>query len=385
MRGIIKKISAISIAAIMIMSASVIDLSYKGVSICDSSVACAASLNAPSINVNEQSYTNLKVSWNKVSSATKYYVYRSTSKLGTYKKVGETKNLYYQDKSVDQNKTYYYKVKAAGSSSSSKYSSVKAGKIVTTVKLGSVPKYSGKPVVKLNDNKPKFSDKMKKSKKSFETYSKLDSLGRCGITYSCIGKDLMPTEERGSIGMIKPTGWHTVRYDDLVDGKYLYNRCHLQAFMLTGENANERNLVTGTRYMNVEGMLPYETKVCDYIKRTGNHVLYRVTPVVSGKDLVCRGVQMEAYSIEDKGRGVCFNVFAYNVQPGVIINYATGESRRAEATQGGAATSDSEKKTYVLNTNTKKFHLPTCSSVGDMSPSNKETVKKTRKAVIGMG
>lgn len=195
---------------------------------------------------------------------------------------------------------------------------------------GEVPEYSGAPAVELNDNVPFFAQS-EVVDTAYEDYAPLDSLGRCGSAMACIGTELMPTEERGDIGMIKPSGWHTVRYDDLIKDKYLYNRCHLIAFMLAGENANERNLTTGTRYLNVEGMLPYEEEVCDYVKETGNHVMYRVSPVFVGKELVARGVLMEAYSVEDSGRGVRFCVFAYNVQPGVVIDYATGESWRAES------------------------------------------------------
>ena len=159
----------------------------------------------------------------------------------------------------------------------------------------------------------------------FEHYSDLDSLGRCGVAYSCVGTELMPTEKRGSIGNVKPSGWHSVKYD-FIDGKYLYNRCHLIGYQLTAENANRKNLITGTRYLNVEGMLPFENMVADYIKETKNHVLYRVTPIFDGNDLVCRGVKMEAKSIEDNGDGICFNVFVYNIQPGVHIDYASGDS-----------------------------------------------------------
>ena len=163
----------------------------------------------------------------------------------------------------------------------------------------------------------------------FEEYSPLDSLGRCGQAYAMICRQLMPDKERESIREVKPSGWHTVRYDDLIQDKYLYNRCHLIGYQLAGENANERNLITGTRYMNTEGMLPFEIQVADYVRYTGNHVLYRVSPIYEGRDLVARGVKMEAYSIEDSGEGVCLNVFVYNVQPGIEIDYATGESRRA--------------------------------------------------------
>ena len=196
--------------------------------------------------------------------------------------------------------------------------------------ISKVPAYSGAPYVELNNNVPAFSDE-EKSETSFERYSELDELGRCGPAIANIGKDLMPREKRGSIGMIKPSGWHTVRYDDLVDGKYLYNRCHLIGFQLSGENANERNLITGTRYMNVEGMLPFEDMVTDYVQDTNNHVLYRVTPIFEGKNLVASGVQMEAQSVEDHGKGIEFNVFVYNIQPGITIDYATGNSHLEKA------------------------------------------------------
>lgn len=197
------------------------------------------------------------------------------------------------------------------------------------IDIDTIPEYSGSPYVEMNYNQPDFSeDDMQRE--SFEEYSDLDSLGRCGQAYALIGTDTMSDEDRGSIGQIKPSGWHTVRYDDLIDGKYLYNRCHLIGFQLAGENANEKNLITGTRYMNVDGMLPFENQVADYVETTGNHVLYRVTPVFEGDELVARGVQMEALSVEDDGQGVAFNVFVYNVQPGVDIDYQTGESQRTE-------------------------------------------------------
>lgn len=190
--------------------------------------------------------------------------------------------------------------------------------------LESIPAYSGKPYVEINGNNPSFASS-DFTTASFEKYSDLDSLGRCGVAYANVGKDIMPTEERGSIGSVKPTGWHTVKYDN-VDGKYLYNRCHLIGYQLTAENANEKNLITGTRYLNVEGMLPFENMVADYVKETGNHVLYRVTPIFEGNNLVASGVHVEAKSVEDNGEGICFNVYCYNVQPGVTIDYATGES-----------------------------------------------------------
>lgn len=189
----------------------------------------------------------------------------------------------------------------------------------------SIPAYSGTFCVEINNNVPFFSA-TDLTTEAFEFYSPLDKLGRCGPALACLGKETMPTEERGSIGMIKPSGWHTIRYDDLIGDKYLYNRCHLIAYALSGENANEQNLITGTRYLNVSGMQPYENKAADYIYRTGNHVLYRVTPVFENDNLVATGVLMEAQSVEDEGAGLMFNVFIYNIQPGITIDYLTGDS-----------------------------------------------------------
>ena len=197
----------------------------------------------------------------------------------------------------------------------------------SSISSDEIPNASDKPYTELNGNIPTFAN-APLTAVSFERYSELDSLGRCGVAEACIGTDIMPTEDRGSIGQIKPSGWHTVKYDN-IDGKYLYNRCHLIGFQLTGENANEQNLITGTRYLNVEGMLTFENMVADYVKETKNHVMYRVTPVFEGQNLVAKGVQMEAYSVEDKGEGICFNVFVHNVQPGITINYKTGESNLA--------------------------------------------------------
>ena len=202
----------------------------------------------------------------------------------------------------------------------------------SVVTMDSLPEYAGEPYVVLYGNEPLFTEEERTKTQSYEVYEPLDFLKRCGVTGACIGPDLMPTEERGEIGMVKPSGWHTVRYDDLVDGKYLYNRCHLIGYQLSGENTNEMNLITGTRYMNVEGMLPFENQVADYVRRTGNHVMYRVTPDFRGVEMLARGVQMEAWSVEDNGEGVCFHVYCYNVQPGVEITYLTGESRRTEET-----------------------------------------------------
>jgi DNA-entry nuclease len=198
-------------------------------------------------------------------------------------------------------------------------------KISSVSSISEIPEYDGSAYVVINNNEPNFED-ISKSGESFEVYSELDSLGRCGEAYASIGKDLMPTESRGSIGSVKPTGWHTVKYDN-IDGKYLYNRCHLIGYQLTGENANKNNLITCTRYMNTVGMLEFENKVANYIKSTGNHVLYRVTPIFEDDNLLASGVTMEAYSLEDNGEGVKFNVFVYNVQPGISIDYKTGESK----------------------------------------------------------
>lgn len=241
--------------------------------------------------------------------------------------------------------------------------------------------------------RPDFSEE-EWTTESSETYSPLDSLGRCGVAYANIRVDLMPTEERGSIGQVKPTGWHTVRYD-CVDGEYLYNRCHLIGYQLSGENANECNLITGTRYLNVEGMLPFENLVHDYVEETENHVLYRVTPIYEGDNLVASGVQMEALSVEDSGEGVCFNVYVYNCQPGVTIDYATGESwlteedtdQSAQPSSDPTPTASSEagETTYILNTSSLKFHLPTCSGVASMKESNKQTYTGSREDLIAQG
>ena len=253
-----------------------------------------------------------------------------------------------------------------------------------TVSLSDLPAYSGEPYVVVNDNQPDFPEE-DYTTDSFESYSPLDELGRCGTAYANIGIDLMPTEERGSIGQVKPSGWHTVKYD-CVDGKYLYNRCHLIGYQLTAENANEENLITGTRYLNVDGMLPFENLVADYITETENHVLYRVTPIFQEDDLVASGVLMEAESVEDGGEGVCYCVYVYNVQPGVTIDYATGESwledeGPAESKSAGVT----EEMEYILNTNSKKFHLPDCSGVASMNPNNREDYTGDRQTLIDQG
>lgn len=274
----------------------------------------------------------------------------------------------------------------------------------TKLSLEDVPAYSGAPYVEINGNEPDFSSS-DLTEEAFETYSALDSLGRCGTAYANVGVELMPTEDRGDIGQVKPSGWHTVKYD-CVDGKYLYNRCHLIGYQLTGENANEENLITGTRYLNVEGMLPFENMVADYVQETENHVLYRVTPIYEGSDLVARGVQMEALSVEDQGAGICFNVYVYNVQPGVTIDYATGDSwLEDEAPETSGSTSETaqpqepestqepqdtqtetgEEERYVLNTNSDKFHLPTCPSVESIKEENRQDYTGTREDLIAQG
>lgn len=250
----------------------------------------------------------------------------------------------------------------------------------TSVSLDSIPEYSGDPYVVVNNNVPFFSEEDLEAE-VFESYGDLDSLGRCTVAYSMVGTETMPTQERGNIGQVKPTGWHAVKYDN-VDGKYLYNRCHLIGYQLTAENANVNNLITGTRYLNVQGMLPFENLTADYIKETGNHVLYRVTPVFERDNLVASGVLMEGESVEDDGEAIQFCVYVYNVQPGIIIDYATGDSRLDDGTGGSF---QSARKTYVLNTNSKTFHKPDCGSVGKIKDSNKQTFVGTREEAIKNG
>ena len=257
--------------------------------------------------------------------------------------------------------------------------------------ISEIPAYSGSPYVVINNNIPYFTES-DYTTNSYEYYSDLDPLGRCGVCVASIGKDLMPTEERGSIGSVKPTGWHTVKYDN-VDGKYLYNRCHLIGYQLSGENANTKNLITGTRYLNIQGMLPFENMVADYVKETGNHILYRSTPIFEGNNLLASGVLLEAYSVEDKGEGICFNVYCYNVQPDISIDYATGDSSFAgtqkteppKQTEQPNSPAQNVESTYILNTNTKKFHYSSCSSVKQMSDKNKQTYTGSREYLISQG
>ena len=287
----------------------------------------------------------------------------------------------------------------------------------TSFNLADVPAYSGQPYVAVNGNVPYFTD-ADLTDVSFESYSDLDSLGRCGVAYASVSQDTMPTEKRGSIGEVKPTGWHTAKYDN-VDGKYLYNRCHLIGYQLTAENANVENLITGTRYLNVQGMLPFENLTADYVKETGNHVMYRVTPVFEGDNLVASGVLMEAESVEDEGDGVLFCVYVYNVQPGVTIDYATGKSELAEDGNTGSSSSGStagsgkttgssnvgnnslgasgssgksntsasgtESGTYILNTKTMKFHRTDCDSVKNIKSENRKKYTGEREKLIDEG
>lgn len=238
------------------------------------------------------------------------------------------------------------------------------------VSLDAIPAYDGKAYVAVNNNEPFFTDS-DMTTTAFENYSDLDSLGRCGVAYANICKDIMPTEERGKIGMIKPSGWHTVKYDVIKD-RYLYNRCHLIGYQLAGENANPKNLITGTRYLNVEGMLPFENLVADYVNNTGNHVLYRVTPMFSDSNLVANGVLIEAKSVEDNGGGILFNVYCYNVQPGVGINYENGDSwldgttgsassgSDSSAAENSAADSSNSETMVHITATGKKYHRAGC-------------------------
>lgn len=255
------------------------------------------------------------------------------------------------------------------------------------VEVSDVPEYSGEPYVVVNNNEASFTEE-EMTTDVFEQYDPLDEFGRCGEAYANICEELMPTEERQSISSVKPTGWQSVEYD-IVDGKYLYNRCHLIGFQLAGENANENNLITGTRYCNVEGMLPFENMVAEYVEETGNHVLYKVIPIFEGANLVASGVQMEAKSVEDDGEGVEFNVYCYNVQPGVEIDYETGDSKLSdegiETVKDSDSKDEDEEHTYILNINSKKFHLEGCSGTKTMKKENKKEYTENRKELISKG
>lgn len=271
-----------------------------------------------------------------------------------------------------------------------------------------IPEFNDNSYEEINSNIPFFTDK-DLTKEAFESYSDLDSLGRCGVAFALLGKETMPEERRGEIGDIKPSGWHTVKYPEIISDNYLYNRCHLIAFQLAGENDNEKNLITGTRYFNVSGMEPFENKVASYIENTNNHVLYRVTPIYNQDDLVATGVLMEARSVEDNGKGLSYCVFVYNYQPGIIIDYQNGDSKVDEtyvvdnsntsATEktsedkttenieitSEVSTEDNLEVTYIINLNTKKFHRPTCSSVNEMKEKNKDYSTLSRDEIINQG
>ena len=257
-------------------------------------------------------------------------------------------------------------------------SEIQGGK--ESISLDDIPEYSGEPYVEINGNEPDFPDDGS-GEESFETYSELDSLGRCGVAYASVGADLMPTGERESISQVKPTGWQTDKYEH-EDGKYLYNRCHLIGYQLSGENANERNLITGTRYMNVEGMLPFENMVADYVKETDCHVLYRVTPVFEGDNLLANGVQMEAYSVEDEGESISFNVFVYNVQPGVSIDYATGDNAKGDKDFTQA---EDSKGVIRGNSRSKIYHCPGQAAYEEMADSKHLVVFQTEEEAQNAG
>ena len=261
---------------------------------------------------------------------------------------------------------------------------VDADSVASVQNVQDIPNFTGEPYVVLKDNVPDFTEE-ELTTEAFEEYSSQDELGRCGTAVASIGQEIMPTEERGSIGHVKPSGWQTVKYNDVIEGNYLYNRCHLIGFQLAGENANKDNLITGTRYLNVEGMLPFENEVADYVQQTGNHVMYRVTPFYQGDDLVAGGVQMEAYSVEDAGEGVQFNIFCYNVQPQITINYTNGDSYITNEAPEDSTQDTKEEVTYIVNKNTHKFHRPDCKSVQDMKPKNRKEFTGTRDELIEAG
>lgn len=244
--------------------------------------------------------------------------------------------------------------------------------------------FSGEPFVVVNNNIPYFTDSEKKNTEVFEKYSELDNLGRCGVAYANVCKKLMPTEDRESLSSVTPSGWKNKQYD-FVDGGWLYNRAHIIGFQLAGEQANKLNLITGTRYFNVDGMLTFENMVADHVKETNNHVLYRVTPIYNGNNLVAEGVLMEGWSVEDGGEGICFNVFCYNVQPGVEINYKTGDSWLSSEKIPENNEQNNKKETYILNTNSKKFHKENCNNAKDISEKNKKVYNGTKDELIDDG
>lgn len=271
-------------------------------------------------------------------------------------------------------------VHSSGSEESEKPNTSTGTGTADPVKLSSIPAFSGNAYAVINDNQPNFSAS-ELTTKAYENYADLDSQGRCGTAIASCGKEIMPAdgEERGSFSSIYPSGWKQAKYSG-ISGGYLWNRCHLIGWQLSAENANRKNLITGTRYMNINGMLPFENMVADYVKETGNHVLYRVTPIFTGDDLVADGVEMEALSMEDDGEGISFHIFAYNNQPGISINYATGDSTLSESS--GTMTDQQE---YVMNTSSMKFHLPSCSSVSSIKDENKATYQGPREDLIAEG
>lgn len=270
----------------------------------------------------------------------------------------------------------------------------------TAIEQDGIPQWTGEPYVALNGDEPYFTNKEMEDE-YFQEFSELDGRERCGEAVACVDREHMPEGEREGIGMIKPSGWQLSKYEFIGNGGYLFNRCHLIGWQLTGVNAEERNLITGTRYFNVEGMLPFENMVADYVNETDNHVMYRVTPVYKGKELVARGVIMEAESVEDNGEGLSFNVFVFNVQPGVEIDYSNGENCLADDsdklisqyyeteidTHHNTASQpiDVSKYDYILNTNSMKFHYPDCGSVSDMSEHNKQGYNGSRDSLIKRG
>ncbi len=266
--------------------------------------------------------------------------------------------------------------------SSEKETTTQYTEIAQSKSVSEVKPYTVYPYTVINNNIPEF--EKTDYTKSFEKYGKLDSLGRCTSCIANIGTDLMPTEERGAIGSVKPTGWQVAKYSN-IDGRYLYNRCHLIGYQLTAENANPNNLITGTRYLNIEGMLPFENKVATYVKATSNHVLYRVTPIFKDDELVARGVQMEAYSIEDEGEGVEFNVYCYNVQPDIEIDYKTGNSKYVGNEAETTDNDNGEKQKYIVNINTRKFHKADCSSAKKIKDENKKTYTGYRESLVKNG
>ena len=248
--------------------------------------------------------------------------------------------------------------------------------------LSKIPEFNNSPIYEYNNNKPSFTSSEITSK-AYEKYSELDDLGRVGTAIACLGEETLPTSSRGDINSVTPTGWKQAKYDEIDNGGYLYNRCHLIAHELAGEDANAKNLATGTRYMNVSGMLPYENIIRAYIDDTGNHVMYRVIPMFINEELVCRGVLIEAYSVEDDGKGIQFCVYCYNNQPGITIDYTTGNSRLSSNTKDDDIVITSNA--YILNTKSKTVHKPTCSSVTHMSESNKKTYTGSLSDILNEG